>query len=59
MSLLIIPEPDKTEDEPMRNIKEAIHGCVEARLVHGKSLTVTTRKIELSVGCCRLVEVLS
>ena len=31
-----------TEDEAMANIKEAIQGCVEARLANGMPLTVAT-----------------
>jgi predicted RNase H-like HicB family nuclease len=39
----------KTEDEAMSNIKEAIQGCIEARLAHGMPLTVATREIEVAV----------
>ena len=33
----------QTEDEAMANIKEAIQGCVEARLANGMPLRVATR----------------
>jgi predicted RNase H-like HicB family nuclease len=38
-----------TEDEAIANIKEAIQGCIEARLEHGMPLTVATREIEVAV----------
>jgi predicted RNase H-like HicB family nuclease len=39
----------KTEDEALANIKEAIQGCVEARLANGMPLSVATREIEVPV----------
>jgi predicted RNase H-like HicB family nuclease len=39
----------KTEEEAMRNIREAIELCLEARLAEGMPLTVETREIEVSV----------
>jgi predicted RNase H-like HicB family nuclease len=39
----------KTENEAMANIKEAIQGCIEARLANGMPLTVATREIEVMV----------
>jgi predicted RNase H-like HicB family nuclease len=39
----------KTADEATDNIKEAIQGCIEARLANGMPLTVATREIEVAV----------
>jgi len=39
----------KTEQEAMENIKEAIQGCIEARLANGMPLTVATREVEVAV----------
>lgn len=39
----------KTEEEAMANIKEAIQGCVEARLANGMPLTVATRELEVAL----------
>jgi predicted RNase H-like HicB family nuclease len=38
-----------TEEEAMTNIKEAIQGCIEARLANGMPLTVATREVEVGV----------
>lgn len=39
----------KTEPEALANIKEAIEGCLEARLANGMPLTVATREVEVTV----------
>jgi len=39
----------KTEEEAMKNIREAIHECLEVRAERGMPLTVTTREVEISV----------
>ena len=39
----------KTEEEATINLKEAIQGCIEARLANGMPLTVATREIEVAV----------
>ena len=39
----------KTEQEAMRNIKDAIKECLEVRAERGMPLTVSTREIEVSV----------
>ena len=39
----------RTEEEAMENIKEAIQGCVEARLANGMPLTVAIREVEVAV----------
>ena len=39
----------KTEDEALRNIREAIEGCLEARAANGMPLTVATREVEVAL----------
>ena len=39
----------KTEAEAMANIREAIAGCVEARIEAGMPLTVAIREVEVAV----------
>lgn len=39
----------KTEQEAMKNIKDAIKECLEVRAERGMPLTVSTREIEVSV----------
>ncbi len=39
----------KTEEEAMKNIREAIRGCMEVRAERGMPLTVTTREVEVPV----------
>ena len=39
----------KNEEEATANIREAIQGCIEARLANGMPLTVATREIEVPV----------
>ncbi len=36
-----------TEEEALRNIREAIQGCVEARASNGMPITVAIREIEV------------
>ena len=38
-----------TEDEAVRNIKEAIRGCLETRAAHGMPLTVAVREVEVAL----------
>ncbi len=38
-----------TEEESLRNIEEAIRGCLEARAAHGMPLTVAVREVEISL----------
>ena len=38
-----------TEEEALKNIREAIEACLEARAAHGMPLTVATREVEVSV----------
>jgi predicted RNase H-like HicB family nuclease len=38
-----------TEEEALRNIKDAIRECLEARAELGMPLTITTRQVEISV----------
>jgi predicted RNase H-like HicB family nuclease len=38
-----------TEEEALGAIREAIHGCLEARAASGMPLTVATREIEVAV----------
>lgn len=38
-----------TEDEAMKNIKDAIKQCLEVRAERGMPLTVSTREIEVVV----------
>jgi len=40
---------DRTEEEALANIREAIQGCIQARAANGMPLTVATREIEVSV----------
>ena len=39
----------KTEEEAMKNVREAIRECLEVRAERGMPLTVTTREIEIPV----------
>ena len=39
----------ETEDEAVENIREAIAGCLEARVEAGMPLTVTIREVEVAV----------
>jgi len=39
----------KTEEEAMKNVREAIRECLEVRAERGMPLTVTTREVEISV----------
>ncbi len=39
----------KTEEEALKNIREAIEACIEARAANGMPLTVATREIEVKV----------
>ena len=36
-----------TEEEALRNIREAIQGCVEARAANGMPITVAIREVEV------------
>ncbi|MBN1444075.1 MAG: type II toxin-antitoxin system HicB family antitoxin [Planctomycetes bacterium] len=36
-----------TEEEAMRNIREAIQGCVEARAANGMPISVAIREVEV------------
>ncbi len=39
----------RTEDEAVRNIEEAIRGCLETRAAHGMPLTVAVREVEVAL----------
>jgi predicted RNase H-like HicB family nuclease len=39
----------RTEEEAMRNIEEAIRGCLEARAANGMPLTVAVREVEVAL----------
>jgi predicted RNase H-like HicB family nuclease len=39
----------RTETEALENIREAIAGCVEARLANGMPLTIEVREVEVPV----------
>lgn len=39
----------KTEEEAMKNVREAIRECLEVRAERGMPLTVTTREVEIPV----------
>jgi len=39
----------KTEEEAMKNVREAIRECLEVRAERGMPLTVTTREVEVPV----------
>lgn len=39
-----------TEEEALRNIRDAIRECLEVRKERGMPLTISTREIEVSVG---------
>lgn len=39
----------RTEEEAMKNIREAIVGCLEARSANGMPLTVKIRELEVTV----------
>ena len=39
----------RTEEEALRNIREAIQGCVEARAANGMPITVAIREVEVPV----------
>ncbi|HAK96406.1 MAG TPA: HicB family protein [Planctomycetes bacterium] len=38
-----------TEEEALRNIREAIQGCVEARAANGMPITVAIREVDVPV----------
>ncbi|MGA2035721.1 MAG: type II toxin-antitoxin system HicB family antitoxin [Thermoguttaceae bacterium] len=38
-----------TEEEAIRNIGEAIRGCLEARAANGMPLTVAVREVEVAL----------
>lgn len=38
-----------TEEEALRNVREAIQGCVEARAANGMPITVSIREVEVPV----------
>ena len=40
----------RTEDEAVRNIREAILDCLEVRAEKGMPLTIKTREIEVALG---------
>ena len=37
------------EEEAIRNIQEAIRGCLESRVAHGMPLTVAVREVEVAL----------
>lgn len=39
----------QNEDEAIRNIQEAIRGCLESRAAHGMPLTVAVREVEVAL----------
>ena len=39
----------RTEEEAIRNIEEAIRGCLESRAAHGMPLTVAVREVEVAL----------
>jgi predicted RNase H-like HicB family nuclease len=39
----------QTEEEAIRNIEEAIRGCLESRAAHGMPLTVAVREVEVAL----------
>jgi predicted RNase H-like HicB family nuclease len=39
----------ETEEEAMKNVREAIRECLEVRAERGMPLTVTTREVEIPV----------
>ncbi len=38
-----------TEDEALANIREAIQGCIEARVANGLPVTIAIREVEVTV----------
>jgi predicted RNase H-like HicB family nuclease len=40
-----------TEEEALRNIREAIQECLDVRSERGMPLTIDTREIEVPAGC--------
>ena len=38
-----------TDEEAIRNIEEAIRGCLESRAAHGMPLTVAVREVEVAL----------
>ncbi|MGA2065568.1 MAG: type II toxin-antitoxin system HicB family antitoxin [Thermoguttaceae bacterium] len=38
-----------TEEESLRNIKEAIRGCLEARAANGMPLSIAVREVEVAL----------
>ena len=38
-----------TEEDAVRNIQEAIRGCLESRAAHGMPLTVAVREVEVAL----------
>ena len=39
----------QNEEEAIRNIEEAIRGCLESRAAHGMPLTVAVREVEVAL----------
>jgi predicted RNase H-like HicB family nuclease len=39
----------ETKDEALKNIRDAIHGCLQVRAERGMPLTVETHQIEVQV----------
>ena len=39
----------RTEDEAIRNVREAIQGCLESRAARGMPLTVAVREVEVAL----------
>jgi predicted RNase H-like HicB family nuclease len=39
----------QNEEEAIRNIQEAIRGCLESRAAHGMPLTVAIREVEIAL----------
>jgi predicted RNase H-like HicB family nuclease len=39
----------RTKEEAIRNVQEAIHGCLDSRAAHGTPLTVAVRKAEVAL----------
>jgi predicted RNase H-like HicB family nuclease len=39
----------RTEEEAIRNVQEAIRGCLESRAAHGMPLAVAVREVEVAL----------
>ena len=39
----------QTEEEALRNIEEAIRGCLESRAAHGMPLTVAVQEVDVAL----------